>query len=70
MHYLWYTPRKHIWTFAAGAVKLSLIFFGCPCINSGIYTGIVPPFVGRDSLTFNNPPRFCKQLPQPTTDFF
>ena len=83
------TPRKHIWTFAAGADE------------TRSYTQAVPPFIGQDYFCdtgcrygvqleqfysadplwdgsgcgstnsccgFNNPPWFCKQLPQPTSD--
>ena len=40
-------PRKHIWTFAAGATEIGYnIYEACPC-DSGITTH-VPPFVGND----------------------
>jgi hypothetical protein len=90
-------PRKHIWTFAAGAQETTAY---CPCNTVTHYTGAVPVFIEQDYFCdtgstygwrhqfyhadplwdgsgcgptssccgFNNPPWFCKQLPQPTTD--
>ena len=92
------SPRKHIWTFAAGADETNFNQHHCPCNTR--YTGVVPPFIEQDYFCdtgstyawqrqfyyadplwdgsgcgpnsrccgFNNPPWFCKQLPQPTTD--
>ena len=92
------SPRKHIWTFAAGNDEIYVNQHHCPCDIH--YTGVVPPFVEQDYFCdtgsryavqyqfyyadplwdgsgcgpnssccgFNNPPWFCKQLPQPTTD--
>ena len=94
------SPRKHIWTFAAGPDEISSDQNRCPCNINVIDTGVVPPFIGQDYFCdsgstyawqhqfyyadplwdgsgcgpnsrccgFNNPPWFCKQLPQPTTD--
>jgi hypothetical protein len=92
------SPRKHVWTFAAGADETGFSQYFCPCNTR--YTGAVPPFIAQDYFCdtgstygwrhlfyhadplwdgsgcgpnsrccgFNNPPWFCKQLPQPTTD--
>ena len=94
------SPRKHIWTYAAGVVEDSSIPATCPC-NGGTSP---PVFVGSDyycesgldrppwqpyRLYPNDPlwdgqgcdglehtccdppnlPWFCKELPQPTTDY-
>ena len=96
-----FSPRKHIWTFAAGVFDTGTSIAFCPCSNPG-YTGVVPPFIGNDwfceagagttwargtiyrdnplwdgtgcvgpqstCCTLNNPPWFCKTLPEPTMD--
>ena len=96
-----FSPRKHIWTFAAGVYDTGTSGAFCPCSTNG-YTGVVPPFIGNDwfceagagtswrrgtiyrdnplwdgtgcvgpqstCCTFNNPPWFCRDLPEPTRD--
>ena len=97
-----FNPRKHVWTFIAGAGALYPQY--CPCspdIDITIIDELVPPFVGNDYFCdsarsqpsqnnvfygdnplwdgqncgpgiaccqFNNPPWFCKQLPEETRD--
>ena len=70
-------PRQHIWTFAANKTCL------CPLNNSPRFVmehyfcdirGSMPLWDGVDCgsqntcCSFNNPPWFYRQLPQPTTD--
>ena len=59
------SPRTHIWTFAAALHEYtSHATSTCQCTRTDTDTTgqvTVPPFV-------NNPPWFCKQLPQPTSD--
>ena len=44
-----FSPRKHIWTFAAGPSNNGVNSFHCPCSMSDLeYTGVVPPFIGDD----------------------
>ena len=95
-----FSPRKHIWTFAAGVEDVGNSPYHCPC-SSTSYQGVVPSFIGNDYFcesgelsgqwrrriyaenplwdgtgcaststccTFNNPPWFCKALPEPTRD--
>ena len=98
-----WSPRQHIWTFAAARDETDYdTAHLCPCTRpSATYTGTIPPYVGNDYFcetaergryqgihvlypddplwngqgcggtstccSFNNPPWFCKQLPQPTT---
>ena len=41
------SPRKHIWSFAAGSIKTSsLVYVHCPC--STVNSVRPPPFVGND----------------------
>ena len=42
-----FSPRKHIWTFAAAATDTSSSPYNCPCSTTN-YEGIVPPFIGND----------------------
>ena len=98
-----YSPRQHIWTFAAARDEHSGTAANqqCPCTRPGFPASVtVPSFVGQDYFCetgsrnsvqyifhsndplwdgqgcggnstcceFNNPPWFCKQLPQATTD--
>ena len=95
------SPRQHIWTFINAIDETRSDTEVCPCTRPDLpYTGVVPPFIGKDYFCetgsrqeiasifypndplwdgqgcgsnstcceFNNPPWFCKQLPQPTTD--
>lgn len=95
-----FSPRKHIWTFAAGVEDIGSSPYHCPC-SSTTYQGLVPSFIGDDYFcesaelstqwrpriysenplwdgvgcaptstccTMNNPPWFCRELPQPTRD--
>ena len=77
------SPRQHIWTFAAVRYEIVVpAFIGqdyfCETGNRDSYQYIFFPDdplwngqgCGADSTccSFNNPPWFCKQLPQPTTD--
>ena len=39
------SPRRHIWTFAAGNDYSTTGSAGCPCTNIGSYSGTVPSFV-------------------------
>ena len=44
------SPRKHIWTFAAGYnqyIQYGTLSSRCPC-NDGSYSYTLPPFVGND----------------------
>ena len=43
-----FSPRKHIWTFAAGVFDTGTNAAFCPCSNPDLYTGVVPPFIGND----------------------
>lgn len=97
-----FSPRKHIWTFAAGVYDNGNSIAFCPCSQPGSYQGVVPPFIGNDwfceaggglswsrgtiygnnplwdgtgcvgpqstCCTTNNPPWFCKTLPESTMD--
>ena len=40
------SPRKHIWTFAAGPDETGVSQRYCPCNTH--YTGVVPPFIEQD----------------------
>ena len=96
-----FSPRKHIWTFAAGVYDNGNSGAFCPCSRPD-YTGTIPPFVGNDwfceagaglnwqrgtiyrdnplwdgmgcqgpqstCCTTNNPPWFCRTLPEATMD--
>lgn len=95
-----FSPRKHIWTLAAGVEDIGNSPYHCPCSSTN-YQGAVPSFIGDDYFcesgklssqrqrgiysenplwdgigctststccTMNNPPWFCKELPQPTRD--
>ena len=42
-----FSPRKHVWTFAAGVTDTGDGTSQCPC-SSPTYTGTVPPFIGND----------------------
>ena len=43
------SPRKHIWTFAAGSDEIGSDSRGCPCHGSDhTYTGVIPSFIGQD----------------------
>ena len=95
-----FSPRKHIWTFAAGVHDNGNNAAFCPCSQPDSYTGVIPPFIGNDwfceagaglswqrgtiyssnplwdgmgcqgpqstCCTHNNPPWFCKSLPEST----
>jgi hypothetical protein len=41
------SPRKHIWTFAAGDNQYRTDQYGCPC-NGAPYGGRLPPYIGND----------------------
>ena len=43
-----FSPRKHIWTFAAGPNDSGTSAYFCPCSTGSAYTGVVPPFIGSD----------------------
>lgn len=44
-----FSPRKHIWTFAAGVDENGANEFYCPCTRSDlVFTGTVPPFIDDD----------------------
>ena len=42
-----FSPRKHIWTFAAGVDDFGNSASRCPCSNPN-YNGVIPPFIGND----------------------
>lgn len=42
-----FSPRKHIWTFAAGVEDVGNSPFHCPC-SSPSYRGVVPSFINND----------------------
>lgn len=44
-----HSPRKHIWSFAAGVDNRAANAANCPCSRSDLtYNGRIPPFVGDD----------------------
>ena len=42
-----FSPRKHIWTFAAGVEDVGNSPYHCPCSSTN-YAGVVPSFIGND----------------------
>ena len=43
------TPRRHVWTFAAGFSESGNSAADCPCARSDrTFNGVVPPYVGDD----------------------
>ena len=42
-----FSPRKHIWTFAAGVEDVGNSPYHCPCSSTN-YQGVVPSFIGDD----------------------
>ena len=42
-----FSPRKHIWSFAAAATDTGNSPFHCPC-STTTYSGVIPPFIGND----------------------
>ena len=42
-----FSPRKHIWTFAAGVEDTGTDTYRCPCTSPN-YAGVTPPYIGND----------------------
>ena len=42
-----FSPRKHIWTFAAGVTDTGSDTFRCPCSSSN-WPGVLPPYIEND----------------------
>ena len=42
-----FSPRKHIWTFAAGVTDIGSSSYHCPCSSTN-YQGVIPSFVEND----------------------